>query len=65
MDNPTYTPTTIVAISIVLPLIAVVAVCLRFWVRTSYQPTYLGVDDWLAFAAVIFCLADGANLATG
>ena len=60
-----YDPTSIVVVSIVLPLLGVVAVCLRFWVRLRVAPTYLGIDDWLALAAVIFSMGDGANLALG
>lgn len=60
-----YSPASIVAVSIVLPVIALVAVCLRFWVRLRVQPSYIGADDWLIAGAVVFSLADGANLAVG
>ena len=60
-----YDPPSIIAVSIVLPLLALVAVCLRFLVRQRVQPTYIGIDDWLVLGAVVFSLADGANLAAG
>ena len=60
-----YDPTSIVVVSVILPLLAVVAVGLRFWVRLRVQPTYLGIDDWLILAAVIFSIADAANLIVG
>ena len=60
-----YDPPSIVAVSIILPLLAVAAVCLRFLCRLRLQPTYIGIDDWLVLGAVIFSLADGANLAAG
>jgi hypothetical protein len=58
-----YSPTSIVVIAVVLPLFAVVAVALRFLVRLKIQPTYIGIDDWTIAVAVIFLLADCANLA--
>ena len=61
----TYPPQSVVAISIALPLLAVVAVCFRFYVRLYVKPTYVGIDDWLIIAAVVLSLADGANLAVG
>lgn len=58
-----YPPESIVAISIILPLIALGATFLHFWVRLKVQPAQLGLDDWLIVAAVVLCLGDGANLA--
>ena len=60
-----YDPPSIIAISVVLPLLAVGAVILRFLVRLRWQPTYIGVDDWLILGALVFLLADGANLIVG
>ena len=60
-----YFPQSIVVIAIFLPLLAIIAVCLRFWVRLYVQPTHIGIDDWLIVGALILCLADGANLAMG
>ena len=60
-----YEPPSIVAISIVLPALSILAVCLRFLVRLRLKPTFIGIDDWLILAAVIFLVADGANLAAG
>lgn len=58
-----YPPASIVAVAIILPFLALIAVILRFWVRLRVAPSYLGADDWLIAAAVFLCLADGANLA--
>ena len=60
-----YSPESIVAVSIILPLLGLVAVGLRFWVRISVQPTFVGLDDWFIVGAVVLSLADGANLAVG
>ena len=57
-----YSPTSIIVVSVVLPLLAFVAICLRFWVRLRVQPTYIGIDDWLILAAFVFLLGDAANL---
>ena len=60
-----YDPPSIIAVSIILPLLALVAVCIRFWVRIRLTSTHIGTDDWLVLGAVIFSLADGANLIVG
>ncbi|KAI9652834.1 MAG: hypothetical protein M1831_006359 [Alyxoria varia] len=58
-----YSPESIVAVSILLPLLAVTTVSLRFFVRKKLARTYIGFDDWLLLAACFLALADGANLA--
>lgn len=63
--NMEYPPASIVAVSIILPLLALLAVFLRFYVRLRLQPSHIGIDDWLIVGAVILALADGANLAAG
>ena len=60
-----YSPESIVAISILLPSLAVVFLLLRFFVRQKLARTYIGLDDWLLVAACFLALADGANLAVG
>lgn len=57
-----YSPASTVAICVILPVLAILAVVLRFYVRLRAQPTYVGIDDWLAVAACVFACADGANL---
>lgn len=57
-----YPPASTVAICVVLPVLAIIAVLLRFYVRIRVQPTYVGIDDWLAVAACLFACADSANL---
>lgn len=58
-----YSPDSIIAVGIVLPTLALIAVCLRFYVRLRLAKTYIGLDDYLIAVAVVLCLADGANLA--
>ena len=65
MDDPNYPPSAIIAIPVVLPLLTVVAVVLRFYVRLKLSPTYLGIDDWTAAVASLFCLGFGASLIVG
>lgn len=57
-----YSPTSVIAVSAALPALALFTTILRFYARLRLSATYLGIDDWLALAAVIFSLADGANL---
>ena len=63
--NASYSPPSIVAVAVALPLLALGAVCLRFYVRLRLHPTYIGIDDMLVFGAVILSMADGANLCVG
>ena len=60
-----YSPASIVTIGIILPLLALIAVILRFYLRLYIQSSYIGIDDCLIVAAVILVMADGANLAVG
>lgn len=49
-----YGVTTIIVTAIVLPLLGLVAVCLRFYVRLRLKPTFVGIDDWLiAFSCLL------------
>ena len=65
MDNPIYPPSSIIATSVILPLLTAIAVSLRFHVRLRLRPDYIGMDDWTCLAACIFCIADGANFIVG
>lgn len=49
----------------VLPLLGLVAVFLRFFVRLRLQPTFLGVDDWLIAVSCLLVFAQCANQITG
>ena len=49
-----YGTTPIIVTAIVLPLLGLVAVCLRFYVRLRLKPTFIGIDDWLiAFSCLL------------
>ena len=49
-----YGTTSIIVTAIVLPLLGLVAVCLRFYVRLRLKPTFVGIDDWLiAFSCLL------------
>ena len=50
----------VIATAIVLPLLASVAVCLRFYVRIRLTPTHVGIDDWLIAMSCILVLGMGA-----
>ena len=60
-----YGVTSLIATAIVLPLLGFVAVCVRFYVRLSLKPTYLGVDDWLIAFSCLLTVAQGADQITG
>lgn len=60
-----YALASVIAVSIILPLLALATVLLRFWVRVHLGPHVLGWDDWLAAGAVVLCLGAGANLCVG
>lgn len=60
-----YPPESIIAVATVLPLLALVAVALRLLVRIKIQPTYVGIDDWLAVFSVALALAFGAIMMAG
>ena len=49
----------------VLPLLGLVAVCLRFYVRLRLKPTFVGIDDWLVAFSCLLVLAQGANQING
>lgn len=60
-----YGTTSLIATAILLPLLGVIAVCLRFYVRLRLKPTFIGIDDWMiAFSCLLVC-ASGANQVVG
>lgn len=60
-----YGVTSLMVTATVLPLLGVIAVCLRFYVRLRLKPTFVGIDDWMiAFSCVLVC-ALGANQVVG
>ncbi|KAF1961852.1 hypothetical protein CC80DRAFT_543222 [Byssothecium circinans] len=48
----------VVAANVALPLIGLVVVALRFWMRIS-RKTGVNVDDWLILAALVFVIGMG------
>ena len=51
-----YSPSACIATAVVLPLLGVLAVCLRFWVRLRLQPSYVGADDiFIVIGSFLVC----------
>ena len=55
-----YGTTSIIITAIVLPLLGLVAVCLRFYVRLRLKPTFVGIDDWLITFSCLLVFAQAA-----
>lgn len=51
-----YDTASVIATAIVLPLLASVAVCLRFFVRIRLTRSHVGIDDWLIAVSCILLL---------
>ena len=60
-----YGVASLIVTATVIPLLGVVAVCLRFIVRLRLKPTFVGVDDWLIAFSTVLVLAQGAIQITG
>ena len=56
------TPTAVIAVSVVLPTLAAIAVASRFVVRSRQAARY-GIDDWLILASLV-CLILGKHSLT-
>lgn len=54
-----YGVATVIAMAILLPLLAFVAVCLRFYTRVRLTSTYVGIDDWLSAFSCLLLLGHG------
>jgi len=52
--NMAYPQASLWAVGIILPTLSFILVAVRFWMRLSFQKTYLGADDWLILVATIF-----------
>ncbi|KAI9697142.1 MAG: hypothetical protein M1820_007877 [Bogoriella megaspora] len=51
-----YSPEADIATAVVFSVLGIVVVCMRFWVRLRFQPTYVGVDDILiVFGCFLVC----------
>ena len=49
-----HTPGGVLAVSIALPILSIIAVFLRFYTR-RLQKAKLGIDDWLTLPALVGC----------
>ena len=45
--------------AIVLPVLGIIAVFLRFYVRLRMRHTYIGIDDWLVLLSVLLVCGQG------
>ena len=60
-----YNVASLIATAIILPLLGVVAVALRFYVRLHVKPSPLRADDWLIVVSCIIACALAANQIVG
>ena len=56
-----YSVASLIGTAIALPLLGVIAVTLRFYVRLRLRPTFIVTDDWLIVLAVVLGVAQGVN----
>lgn len=56
-----YNVASLLGTAIALPLLGVIAVILRFYVRLRLRPSYVGIDDWLIVLAVVLVVGHGVN----
>lgn len=54
-----YNVASLIGTAIALPLLGVLAVILRFYVRLRLRPTFIGTDDWLIVLAVVLVVGQG------
>ncbi|KAI9660398.1 MAG: hypothetical protein M1821_009748 [Bathelium mastoideum] len=59
-----HTPGGVLAVSIASPILAIIAVFLRFYTR-RLQKAYLGIDDWLTIPALVLLIAMAGFLLWG
>ena len=60
-----YGVASVIVAATVLPLLGVLAVCLRFYVRVWLKPTFVGIDDWLIAFSCFLVLGQGAMQIAG
>lgn len=58
MTDP-YGVNSLVGTAVTLPVLAIVSVLLRFYVRLRMRHTFLGVDDWLVMLSVLLVCGQG------
>ena len=54
-----YGESSLIATAIALPLLAIIAVILRFYSRLHLRRTFIEIDDWLALVSVVFVCGHG------
>lgn len=60
-----YGVASLIVTATVLPLLGLVAVCLRFFVRLRLKPSFVGIDDWLIAFSCLLVFAQAATQITG
>ena len=60
-----YGVASVIVAATVLPLLGVLAVCSRFYVRIRLTPTFVGIDDWLIAFSCFLVLGQGAMQIAG
>ena len=55
------TPAAVIVVSILFPILGIIAVSLRFYTR-SHSEANLGIDDWLTVPALVRISSDLGNL---
>ena len=50
----------LLAVAIVLPLLGILAVALRFYVRLHLKRDFIGIDDWLILLSIILVCEQAA-----
>lgn len=59
-----YGVASLIVTATVLPLLGLVAVCLRFFVRLRLKPSFVGIDDWLIAFSCLLVFAQAATQIT-
>ena len=60
-----YGVASVIVTATVLPLLGLLSVCLRFYVRIRLTPTFVGIDDWLIAFSCFLVLGQGAAQIVG
>ena len=54
-----YGVTSLISTAIALPILSILAVSLRLYVRLRMRHTYVGIDDWLVVLSVLLVCGQG------
>ena len=55
-----YGVASVIATAVTLPLLGLIAVCSRFYVRIRLTRTFVGIDDWLIALSTLLVLGQSA-----